>query len=106
MKMVDKENEKEAEEEESATVDTGKGNKYETTPVIERAREERERMEKATEAQKLENDRSEQIMAKSALGGETSGRPQEEKPKELTDTEYAEALERGEVNPLKEDGLV
>ena len=29
-----------------------------------------------------------------------------EPPKKLSDTEYAEALQRGEVNPLKEDGLI
>ena len=47
------------------------GDKYETTPVIERARQEREKMESATEAQKKENDRTEQIMARKVLGGVT-----------------------------------
>ena len=47
------------------------GDKYETTPIIERAREERERMEKATEAQKAENDRTEKIMVRKAMGGQS-----------------------------------
>jgi len=57
--------------EEPTPTDAGEGSKYETTPIIERAREEREKMEKATEAQKIENDRTEQIMAKRALGGDS-----------------------------------
>lgn len=52
-----------------ATPKQKEGDKYETTPVIERAREERERLEKATVAQKAENDRTEKIMAKKELGG-------------------------------------
>lgn len=43
--------------------------KYETTPIIERAREEREKLEAAnTKKEELLN-REEQIMAKRALGG-------------------------------------
>lgn len=77
--------------------DTDEGSKYETTPVIERAREERERMEKATEAQRIENDRTEAIMAKQALGGTAeAGQPAEEK-KEETPEEYRERVMRGEV---------
>ena len=50
---------------------TGDGDKYETTPVIERARVEREKLEEAVKVQREENDRTEAIMARRALGGET-----------------------------------
>lgn len=41
-----------------------------------------------------------------ALGGQSPAGTKPETPAELTDTQYAEALERGEVNPLKEDGFI
>ena len=40
------------------------------------------------------------------LSGSSGGNIVKEEKKEMTDTEYAEALERGEVNPLKEDGII
>lgn len=70
------------------TVDTKEnGVKYETTPIIERAREEREKIEVATAAQKVENDRAELIMAKKELGGAEVGSPSEKK--EYTEEEKA-----------------
>ena len=49
--------------------DSDKGDKYETTPLIERAREEREKLEAAnTKKEELLN-REESMMAKRALGG-------------------------------------
>ena len=79
---------------------------YETTPMIEKAREEREKMEAVVEKMKAENDRQEQIQIKKQLGGMAEAGQVAEPPKKMSDTEYAEALERGEVNPLKEDGFV
>ena len=73
------------------------GDKYETTPVIERAREEREKLELATKAQREENDRTEQIMAKQALGGETeAGTETKEETQDDKDQAQADQL-------LKED---
>ena len=72
---------------EATTSDSNAGSKYETTPIIERAREEREKMEKATAAQKVENDRSEAIAAKRELGGTIKAGQVEEK-KEETPLEY------------------
>ncbi len=74
--------------EESTTDDAGEGDKYETTPLIERARIEREGIEKATKELKEENDRREMIMAKQALGGVTEAGGVKEKPKEETNREY------------------
>ena len=68
--------------------DTGEGGKYETTPVIERAREEREKLEAATKAQREENDRTEQIMAKRALGGDSEAGQAPVVNKEETPHEY------------------
>jgi len=93
--MSEKEKTKE-EAKENATEDIGEGDKYETTPIIERARENAERVEKATAELKAENDRREKIMARQALGGETSGRPPEEK-KEETPEEYAKRVMKGEL---------
>ena len=72
--------------EEKTTDSKDDGAKYETTPVIERAREEREKMEAAnTKREELLN-REEQIMAKRELGGraEAGGQPaeKEETPEE------------------------
>ena len=51
--------------------------------------------------------REEALETRRRIGGESEGPPQEKiEPKVPTDTEYAEALERGEVNPLKEDGFI
>ena len=78
--------------------DAGEGSKYETTPVIERAREEREKMEVATAAQKVENDRAEKIRADTLLGSSAGGRV--EPAKEDTDEEYTEKFMKGEENPF------
>ena len=92
--MNEEETKRKEEEEAKAGSEQGtesnsdKGNKYETTPVIERARQEREKMEAATAAQKIENDRTEQIMAKKALGGVTEAGQDQQKPKEQTPLEY------------------
>ena len=55
-------------------------------------------------------EREERLQAKKetlqALGGGSDAGTKPEKPVEQTDTEYAEALERGEVNPLKDDGIL
>ena len=99
------ENKIENQKEESTPDNVGEGDKYETTPVIERAREEREKLEIATKAQKAENDRTESIMARNALGGISEGGKINE-PKVETPEEYAEKFQRGEVNPLQDDGAL
>ena len=68
------------------------GAKFETTPIIERAREEREKMEVATAAQRVENDRAEAIAAKRELGGRAEAGGEKEKPKELSPEEYADQV--------------
>ena len=80
---------------------------------VEKAISTLDRADEIAERQKRENDRREKLIereealaARRAVGGETDAGKPTEKPKELTDIEYAEALERGEVNPLKADGFI
>ena len=87
-----------------------KADNSEELPAIRAAREAGELMRK-------ENDRREELIKKedknltrheslNALGGGSQAGSIPEKPAKLTDTEYAEALQRGEVNPLKDDGFI
>ncbi len=50
-------------------------------------------------------EREEKLVAQKVLGGTTEAGAQPPKEEKLSDVEYAEALERGEVNPMKEDGF-
>ena len=58
-------------EEKSESTDTGEGSKPKTTPTIIAANKAAERLEAATAAQKIENDRGEDLAAQKELGGET-----------------------------------
>lgn len=91
-----------AEEKKKAEANSDDGK---TFPPIEEAKKAAKEIRDATAAQKLENDRTEKIAAEAELGGQSKMSPTI-KPKKLTDTEYAEALEKGKVNPLKEDGFI
>ncbi len=76
--------------------DNDKGDKYETTPIIERARQEREKLEAAnTKKEELLN-REEKIIAKRELGGGSEAGQTQEKPKEETPVEYAERVMKNE----------
>ena len=97
--------EEEQEEEKPTTENTGGRDKPATTPIIDKANEAAERMEKATAKMDEALTRQEQIIAFNKLGGTTEAGLMPDTPKVLSDTEYAEALQRGEVNPLKEDGI-
>tara|TARA_R110000787_G_scaffold116592_1_gene226886 strand:+ start:123 stop:419 length:297 start_codon:yes stop_codon:yes gene_type:complete len=83
---------------EGPTQNSNEGSKYETTPIIERAREERERLERATAAQKIENDRTEAIQARNALGGRSEGAALEEVKAEQTPQEYASQIMSGKAD--------
>ncbi|KKK82356.1 hypothetical protein LCGC14_2804190 [marine sediment metagenome] len=93
-------------EEEPTADDSGDGDKPEETTLIDDANLAAKRMEDANKDKRILLDREEALMARQALSGRAEAGTVPEKPKKLTDTEYAEALERGEVNPLKEDGLI
>ena len=94
--MVDEE---ETQGEESTTVDTGEGDKSETTELIEQQNQRIKELETEKQQRAIDD-------GKKQLAGRAEAGSVQEKPKKLTDTEYAEALEKGKVNPLKEDGLI
>ena len=80
--------------------------RVEDDKIVEAAKaikEENEKKEKLLEREEKLQDRKEALQS---LGGGSPAGTKPAAPTKLTDTEYAEALERGEVNPLKEDGLI
>ena len=91
-------------EPEATTEDTGKGDKYETTPLLERTREEREKLDAANEKKEKLLNREEEIIHKRMLGGGSEAGAVAEKKAE-TDEEYTEKYLKGEVDPFKDDGV-
>ena len=90
-KETDKETDKQTDEAKAkvgGSEDAGKGDKYETTPVIERARQEREKLEAANKVKEELLNREEAIMARKALGGDTEAGGVKEEKKEETPHEY------------------
>lgn len=89
---------------EPATEDTGERDKSTTTPLIDIANAAAERMENANKEterlQAVQAERDQRI----ALGGRSQVYP-ETTPKEETPEEYTERFLKGEVNPLKDDGV-
>ena len=76
------------------------------TNLVDEAIKANEEKARLLEEENKLMDRKEKLHAEQMVGGQTEAGQGQEKPKELTDTEYAEALQRGEVNPLKEDGFL
>ena len=77
----------------------------ESTAVIEAAHVAAKRIEEATAAQKLENDRTERLAVQNTLSGKSEAGIATPKAIPLTDAEYADKVEKGEVNPFAEDGF-
>lgn len=73
---------------------------------IDEAREVVEEMKKENARREELLKKETELEAKRVFSGQAEAGAVAEKPARLTDTEYAEALERGEVNPLAEDGLI
>ncbi len=65
--------------------------------LIDEANKAAERLEKANKEKAVLLEKEEQLMAKRALGGNSSGLIQTEKPKPLTPKEYAKQLSKGVV---------
>lgn len=98
--------EKETKQEEQPTEDTGDRSKPEVYKSIDDANLAAKRMEEANKEKKELLDREEDLLAKRALGGRAEAGQQTPEEKKKTDLEIAEAVEKGELNPLKEDGFV
>ncbi len=63
-----------------------------------------ERREKATEAEREVLEEKKKLAANQMVGGTVGGRVEPTVAKRLTDEEYAESMQKGEVDPFKEDG--
>ena len=93
--------------------DSNQGNQPKVSKKAESDNEAAKRLEEATkqilkankEKQRLNADEAERI-AKEQLGGQSEAGIQTPEKKKLTDEEYADAMTRGEVNPLKDDGYI
>lgn len=86
------ETEETGKEETTSTKDDGV--KYETTPVIERAREERQKLEAANTKREELLDREEAIMAKRELGGRAEAGSKTDENKEESPKEYRERVNK------------
>ena len=74
--------------------------------IVEEAAKIRDDMFKIKEELKAENERKEKIQSEQMLGSSAGGYVENKAPKPLGDKDYAEAYEKGEVNPFKEDGYL
>ena len=89
--------EKENQESEDTSQDNDAGNKLQTTPIIESANVAAKRMEEATEAMKLENDRKENFLVRDSLGGKSEA-GEVKKEEVISDEEYSTNLLAGKYN--------
>lgn len=92
--------------EEPAVTDTDEGSESETDKQTAKLSAENERLEKQVKKREELIARNKAAIATKELGGVTEAGTKPPEKKKMTDTEYAEALQRGEVNPLKEDGFI
>jgi len=72
--------------------------------LIEQAKLENDRKAELLKQELELQERKERLHAEEMVGGR-AGLSIAERPKKLSDEEYAEALMRGEVDPLREDGF-
>lgn len=89
-----------------APASDGEGDKPQIPEAVRLANEAAERLEQANKEQRELLDRHDQNVAHEALGGSSDAGQVPVKPTIATPEEYAEKLERGEVNPLHEDGFI
>ena len=85
--------------------DSDNGDKPQVPEAVKAARAENERMEKNIKRTEELVIRQEELAAVNALGGSESGVTPPDKAKE-TPEEYVEKFKAGEVNPLKDDGVI
>lgn len=78
------------------TDSVGEGDKYKATPLIERAREERERMEAVAKTLKEENDRLEKLRAEQMLSSTAGGHVEPQKSPEESPGDYMKKVMAGE----------
>ena len=106
-KKKKKEEEEEKKEEEPKTDGAGEGDKPQETDKITEAIKIREEL--GTSLDRYENlvKRQEKLAVENLLGGKSeAGEERKEEVKTETPEEYAKKIQKGEANPLKEDGLI
>jgi len=91
--------------EELPTTNSKDGDKPKTINLYEQTNNATERLEIANAKTEELLNRQEELYQNQKLAGRAEAGEVAPAKKEMTDTEYAEALQRGEVNPLKEDGI-
>ncbi len=106
LEQMDDKKETTQEESKDTKGDSGTGDKPETPKVTVDANEAAERLERANAEAKEIEARREENMARQALGGQSEAGAIPVKPEPISDVEYSKKLERGEVNPLEEDGII
>ena len=94
--------EKEKEKEEPKKEDKKEEDK--AVSIVEEARSIRDEIVKARDELKEQNKIQQNLQAEAMLSGSGGGHVEVKPPKKLTDIQYAEAYERGEVNPMSKDG--
>jgi hypothetical protein len=82
---------------EEAKEETKEAPKVETSSMIDKANEAAERLEKANKEQAELLRQQQDLFARRTLGGQSEAGMIPAAPKELTDTEYAEAFRKGEI---------
>ena len=87
--------EQQKQEEESPTDNSGEGNQQQSPTLVEGANAAAERLEKATELYKAENDRREELMARDMLGGKTEAGQEPAPPKEESPKDYMKNVMSG-----------
>ncbi len=104
---MDEQTEKKTEEKkpEESTGDTEEGNKSKEPQVIVNANAAAERLEKANEERARLLGREEELVARKLLGGRAEA-GQSPVVKEETALEYSKRVDKGEANPLKDDGFI
>ena len=89
---------------EQAQEEVKETNENSSTDLIDKAKEQADRLEAANKKQEELLDRQEQILAKQALGGRSEAGQRTPEQVKLSDEEYAQKVMNGEANPLMEDG--
>ena len=87
----------EAKPEEKADGDTDNGDATKEIDNIDRANDAADRMERATERAKIENDRKEKLEINRTLGGKSEAGAVAPEKKEETPREYKDRVMRGEA---------
>ena len=99
-------NETQAKEEAIKTSQETSEQPKESLSIIEEAEALRDDIRKERETIQEERAKIEKLRAERILGGRAGGAVQPEPVKADSPEEYAAKLERGEVDPLKDDGII